>query len=864
MVNENIFAAVQEKYSIKEIAASLDIRLHRVGADYRANSIFGDGSEGRNAFAIYPIENRWYDFRDHRGGDITDLVAIVKYNGDKYKALQELMPGATSEKIKAQISQRQEFAKTVERWHNDLLNPNKPMSVRALSYLHSRKISDETIKRNKIGVMSSGAKERIVFPYFDESGKNVIYFSSRRYDWCGRGEDENEPKYMKASLTAYPFLKNSILGLNTLDRGREELIITEGHFDWQAFEQEGYSVIAPNGGDFGKLMPQVIEKIQRFKEVYLAFDNDDAGREFTYKIARELIKARIPFNVIEHNVGKDIADYYSVNGKGSLQNLLEYACTGTKWCVMYLAPKRPLKDMTIGEQDKIKKKIKSFILEITPFTDQSDMYDIISVLEGYFDKNWLTELRKDGRRGLSEVEINEQVKSHHQLMYNEKSGFYEYEDGVWKEKMNDQVGGHIAEAYGRLATGNKVETTLRLLKKDKSIWSEIPLNGFDMLPRVTFKNGTLHIDEKGNGTLKPHSSDDYTTVMLPYRFDPNAACPNIEKFLDEVTNGKKDRMLAEEFLGYLLLPDCRFQKALLLKGEGSNGKSVFINLASKMLGGTEGYVSCVEPSKIVKDFRLMPFKNSWLNISSDTENDLRGAEGVFKRIVAGENLEDSYKYKQPFSFPTRSKMIMCCNEFPTVKDVSEGFMRRFSILDFKKHFVDPDRVRPNTEDRPIDVDLEAKLLKELPGLFNLALRGLQRLLKQKGFTKTDEQDELLKNFVGENDHIVSFIENVKSEGIIYEDKGDHLEGKEIKSRDLFKYYREWAEEANYYPKTRGKFFIALRNMLKRMNIEFSENANLWQFKDINAQWSELAFDNNVIEENINESDGNVNDVVAKE
>ena len=84
------------------------------------------------------------------------------------------------------------------------------------------------------------------------------------------------------------------------------------------------------------------------------------------------------------------------------------------------------------------------------------------------------------------------------------------------------------------------------------------------------------------------------------------------------------------------------------------------------------------------------------------------------------------------------------------------------------------------------------------------------------------------------------------------------------NRDLFKYYREWAEEANYYPKTRGKFFIALRNMLKRMNIEFSENANLWQFKDINAQWSELAFDNNVIEENINESDGNVNDVVAKE
>ena len=139
-------------------------------------------------------------------------------------------------------------------------------------------------------------------------------------------------------------------------------------------------------------------------------------------------------------------------------------------------------------------------------------------------------------------------------------------------------------------------------------------------------------------------------------------------------------MLLEEFLGYLLLPDCRFQKALMLIGHGSNGKSVFVNLAKKMLGGTSGYVSAVEPSKLSKDFRLMPFKKSWLNISTDAESDLRGAEGEFKKIVAGEELEDSYKFHSPFSFPTRSKMMMCCNYFPTVADTSEGFIRRWIIV----------------------------------------------------------------------------------------------------------------------------------------------------------------------------------------
>ncbi|MBR2207248.1 MAG: hypothetical protein IJ859_00395 [Synergistaceae bacterium] len=57
-----------------------------------------------------------------------------------------------------------------------------------------------------------------------------------------------------------------------------------------------------------------------------------------------------------------------------------------------------------------------------------------------------------------------------------------------------------------------------------------------------------------------------------------------------------------------------------------------------------------------------------------------------------------------------------------------------------------------------------------------------------------------------------------------------------------------------------------------MNIEFSEEAAFWQFKDINTDWSELGFDNDVIEENENSNGGgnikkkdeNVNDLVAKE
>ena len=342
-------------------------------------------------------------------------------------------------------------------------------------------------------------------------------------------------------------------------------------------------------------------------------------------------------------------------------------------------------------------------------------------------------------------------------------------------------------------------------------------------------------------TYTPLDADDYTTVKLPYRYDENATCPNIENFLDDVTCGnKKDRMLLEEFLGYLLLPNCKFQKALMLIGEGSNGKSVFVNLAKKMLGGTSGYVSTVEPSKLAKDFRLMPFKKSWVNISSDSDSDLRGAEGEFKKIVAGEDLEDSYKFHSPFSFPTRSKMMMCCNKFPTVIDTSEGFIRRFLILKFKRHYVSPNRIT-NENDRPIDIDLEAKLVKELPGLFNLALKGLQRLLAQGQFTVTDEQEELINNFIGHNVNSMSLVE--EHEELFFDVKDTVKEGKTVDKRKVYRDYKRWSEETNEFPMSRKKFYAAITMVFARLGWKFTEKDNFWTFEDIkltDEQMDEIA------------------------
>ena len=827
--DDNIFQAVQERYTIEEVTRGLGITLRQVGGSLRADSIVGTG-EGKDAFCVYPKSNTWYDFMLRIGGDITDLVAYVKYNGDKGAALRELMPEWTSEKIKIQISKRDEFQKTIERWQSEIFNQSKKSSRLALEYLHSRRITDETIKRLKIGIDPSFGKFRICVPYFDEAGKRVLYYTSRRFDWTGNGEDVKEPKYKKASLEANPFLQNVPWGLHTLNRGNDEVWLTEGTLDAVHLDQAGFSVLSSNGGEFGKSWPQVIEKIKNFKQAILAFDNDKKGEEFTYKAAQILVKNRIPFKVAVF-LPKDIAEHFEHGGDA--ETLKKLTREGRRWFMEYIRPNAPLDELSIVEREKAKEKCKEFIKQIAPYTDSADIHDILIALRRYFPKEWLSEVFKIARKGLTEDDVKLKLAQNYSLIYNERTGFYEYADnGIWEARDDTTIQGYIQDAYGRFATGGKLTSTLKMVKAYKEINSQIPLKMLNSLPVISFANGTLHIDTKtGKGTLKPHSKSDYTTVKLPYRNESDAKYEEWRKFLDDITGGDKEvQKVLQEFAGYALLPTCQFQKALMLIGGGSNGKSIFTNILSAMLGGIgdgRGYISAAEPSKFAKDFRLMPFKTSWLNISSDTETDLRGGEGVFKKIVAGEVLEDSYKHKNPFPFKTRTKLIMCCNGMPTVNDTSDGFMRRWLIVNLQQRYVEREDFKPGSKDKILDPYLEEKLMEELPGIFNWALEGLQRLLAQNGFTKTKEQKKLLNEFRRANNAVYSFVEDTQEN--FYEENG---EGKEVKRSEIFDNYVKWTVNCQELPICRRRFYSNLRSILACMGIQFEERGRKIKFQDV--------------------------------
>lgn len=869
---KTIFQEIQEKYRIVTVAEDvLGLKVKRIGATYRADSIAKDGG-GENALALYESTNSFYDFKLQEGGDITKLVALVKFDGDIKVAIRELMPNRPNnqydEQVKQLFAKKKAFASSIEQWHKELLNNGNSASRDAVKYLLDRRISTKTITELKIGLKPDSAEKRICIPYWDAASKEVIYFTSRKFpQFRDNGSDEphehpDTPKYKKAPLEFYPFLHNAPLGLNTLKRkgkdGDGVIVITEGVFDWLAFYQEGYSVLATNGGDFGKYWPEVLEAIEKnFRKVILAFDNDDAGREFTRKAAQKFFEAKLPFSCAEI-LTKDVAEYYAT--VGNLNTIINSAKDGFEWLLESLKDKdRTFEQLSFTEQKTKMDFCKKILMRMGRDFSASQMHEAMLSLRNYFPRNWVSETIKEVKK-LTTPSASEKKKArsaaivnalaeNYKIIYDPRVGFFEYsrKEGKWCQRLDEIIGGYIINLYGEGITGNELMSTMRLVKSDAKICDDTIVSKFDSKPLLSFKNGTLHIDlNTGKVQLKPHDMSDYNTVTLPYEYDPKAKCENWLKFIEEVTGGDKEaQAILQEYPGYALMPDCRYQKCLLLKGNGANGKSVYTNIIKEIFGGivpnSRSYISSVEPSKFKDNFRVMPFMHSFINISSDTESDLRHGEGLFKKIVAGETLEDSYKHKNPIQFQTRSKLIMCCNLFPFIKDTSEGFMRRFLIVEFLMHYVnDP---RPNTNERKLIPFMEQRFMDELPGIFNWILEGLRRLIRNNGFTGTDskKQKALIREFRSVNDPMYTYLEERADN--FFDESG---EGKEINRSDIFKAFIEWAIEHCINPIAANRFYNNFRNVLRTEAIEITirevkeegRKKILWKFRK--AEEKEIA------------------------
>lgn len=266
---------------------------------------------------------------------------------------------------------------------------------------------------------------------------------------------------------------------------------------------------------------------------------------------------------------------------------------------------------------------------------------------------------------------------------------------------------------------------------------------------INLKNGTFEISPQGT-KLRPFDRSDFITYQLPFKYNPQAKAPLFEAYLNRVLPDPERQRVLAEYLGFVFIKHgsniLKEEKALILYGTGSNGKSVFFEVVNALLG-TEN-VSSYSLQSLTNDNGYFRAKlaNKLVNYASEINGNLEAS--IFKQLVSGEPVEARLPYSEPFTLRHYAKLIFNCNELPKDVEHTNAYFRRFLIIPF-------DVTIPEHEQ---DKNLHTKIIEnELSGVFNWVLDGLNRLLKQKRFSDCEAAKKAIEQYKIESNSVQMFL-----------------------------------------------------------------------------------------------------------
>lgn len=313
---------------------------------------------------------------------------------------------------------------------------------------------------------------------------------------------------------------------------------------------------------------------------------------------------------------------------------------------------------------------------------------------------------------------------------------------------------------------------------------------------VNLKNGTFEFTPEGS-RLREFDRRDFLTYQLPFDYNPEAKAPMFEAFINKVQPDLDcQKVLAEFFASVFIKTETlKLEKALMLFGDGANGKSVFYDLMNALLG--EKNVSSFSMQNLMNEngyYRAM-LGNKLLNYASEISGELE--LGLFKQLTSGEPVQARMIYCAPITVKDYAKLAFNCNVLPKNVEHTHAYFRRFLIVPFEVTIPDNEQ----------DKQLAQKIIAagELSGIFNWVLEGLKRLLSQKGFTESEAVKAKLTEYKAVSDNVKIFLEENN-----YEQSFDI--NRHVSVKYLSDEYGIFCKDCRYVGLNHGNFVNRLRKL----------------------------------------------------
>ena len=347
MVAANVdIAALKARHPLAEVVEAAGVKLTGRGRVKQAICPFHEEAEG--SFTAYGDSERWYCFGCGLGGDVLDFIrriegltlpeAIRRLEG--HRPASEIVPRPSRPrrpKTPPLPPRDPALLTAAARFYAGQLR----RSLEAREYLASRGVGPVAAARLGLGYSPGNGLRQALDSYgftADRIRDSGLFMEREAERFAGmvvvadvssglvrwlKGRALNED--VKPRFQALPGPK-PVLGLGRIGPARPWAVVTEGVFDWLALAQWGIPSCAALGTQG---VERVAAALRGCTRVFLAFDNDDAGREATERL-QTLLGRRAAAATLPQGV-EDVAELAThPHGRAAFLRLLSQAARSAR------------------------------------------------------------------------------------------------------------------------------------------------------------------------------------------------------------------------------------------------------------------------------------------------------------------------------------------------------------------------------------------------------------------------------------------------------------------------------------------------------------------------------------------------------
>jgi P4 family phage/plasmid primase-like protien len=197
---------------------------------------------------------------------------------------------------------------------------------------------------------------------------------------------------------------------------------------------------------------------------------------------------------------------------------------------------------------------------------------------------------------------------------------------------------------------------------------------------IQFKNKIVDI-KTGTEQIADHRY--FSTNPISWNVGLSEDTPVIDKlFTDWQGDNKK---VLYEVLAYCLLSDYPIHTIIAMIGSGRNGKSQYQLVIERLLG--KDNITSTELDVLIDNrFESAKLYKKLVCSMGETNFNMITKTSLLKKLCGGDLIGYEFKNKMPFTGHNYAKIIINTNSLPPSDDTTEGFYRRWLIINWPNNF----------------------------------------------------------------------------------------------------------------------------------------------------------------------------------